>query len=464
MVLNSNILSPSGFLGEVMLTREQNERLTQVGPGTPMGQLMRRYWHPVAGSIQLDAENPTKEVRLLGEDLVIYRDAKGTLGCIEPSCAHRKASLAYGIPEENGIRCAYHGWIFNETGACVDQPSEPEGSKFKEKVRIKSYPIEELGGLIFIYMGPLPAPLLPRWDVLAWEGYKDAWSVLLPCNWLQCQENSLDPLHFQWLHRYWGGWSIARLKPEGEREAFFANVAARGADHKKIGFEITDYGVIKRRLVGDETEDAEHWRIGHPILFPNILRVGHGLEFRVPVDDTHTLHIVTNYRQYDTGEIPMQNVPYEERSLHDENGRLVRDYVPAQDAVAWVIQGPITDRTTERLGMTDVGIIMFRRMLQEQMDVVESGEEPMNVHRNPNENEIIVLPCENYLYPGYEEVGGPFRNYKPGKPDVEAALSGAGAEREEWAGIEAQTAIWGSQGGSGHWNNGTNYNYSNQAK
>ena len=251
-----------------MLTAEMNDRLTKVGPGTPMGELMRRYWHPIAGSAQLNAETPTKEVRLLGEDLVLYRDASGTVGCIEPSCAHRKANLSYGIPEENGIRCAYHGWIFNEHGQCVDQPSEPEGSKFKDKVRIKSYPVEELGGLVFVYMGPLPAPVLPKWDVLNWEGHKDNWGTMLPCNWLQCQENSLDPLHFQWLHRYWGGWQMNRIKSPEERDAWNTAVGARGADHRKIGFEVTDYGVIKRRLVGDEQESDDHWAIGHPILFP----------------------------------------------------------------------------------------------------------------------------------------------------------------------------------------------------
>ena len=430
-----------------MLTREQNERLTKVGPGTPMGELMRRYWHPIAGSPQLNADNPTKEVRLLGEDLVLYRDASGTVGCIEPSCAHRKANLSYGIPEENGIRCAYHGWIFNEHGQCVDQPSEPEGSKFKEKVRIKSYPVQELGGLIFVYMGPLPAPVLPKWDVLEWEGHKDNWGTMLPCNWLQCQENSLDPLHFQWLHRYWGGWQMNRMKSQEDRDAWNAAVGARGADHRRIGFEITDYGVIKRRLVGEETEADDHWAIGHPILFPNILRVSHGLEIRVPVDDTHTYHIITNYRQYNEGEAPQTEIPYDERPLFDEQGRIVRDYVAAQDQVAWVIQGPVSDRTTERLGVTDVGIIMFRRMLNEQMGVVEDGGEPLNVHRE--DNGAIILPCEHYMYPGYEEMGGPYRGATPRKPDVEAALSGAGARLGEWEGIKAEYQVSGKRLDSG---------------
>jgi 5,5'-dehydrodivanillate O-demethylase len=270
---------------------------------------------------------------------------------------------------------------------------------------------------------------------------------MLPCNWLQCQENSLDPLHFQWLHRYWGGWQMNRIKSPEERDAWNTAVGARGADHRKIGFEVTDYGVIKRRLVGDEQESDDHWAIGHPILFPNILRVSHGLEIRVPVDDTHTYHIITNYRQYNDGEEPQTEVPYDERPLFDSNGRIVRDYVAAQDQVAWVIQGAVSDRTTERLGVTDVGIIMFRRMLDEQAAVVEDGGEPMNVHRE--EEGTIVLPCEHYMYPGYEEMGGPYRGTTPRKPDVEAVLSGSGARLGEWEGIKAEYQISGKRVDSG---------------
>ena len=418
-----------------MLSEEMNERLTQVGPGTPMGELLRRYWHPIAGSAQLDADNPTKEVRLLGEDLVLYRDAKGTLGLVEPSCAHRKANLSYGIPEENGIRCAYHGWIFNETGQCVDQPSEPEGSKFKDKVRIKAYKVQELGGLVFAYMGPEPAPLLPRWDIMVWPGVRNVYSTLLPCNWLQCQENSLDPVHFQWLHRYWGGWQMNRIKPEAERDEWNRRTSWRGADHKKIGFELTGYGVIKRRMVGDETEDDDHWRIGHPVLFPNILRVQSNLQFRVPVDDTHTLHFRYEYRQLKEGETEQDGAVYEDMPLYFDDGTIKRDYVMGQDISAWVMQGPISDRTTGHLVVTDVGLIMYRRLLDQQARVVEDGGEPMNVWRDPDENEIIVLPIEEFHYPGYEGVGGPFKDSVPRTPDVETILSGEGAKLPEWSAV-----------------------------
>ncbi len=419
-----------------MLTQEQNDRLTRVGPGTPMGDLMRRYWHPIAASVSLNEENPTKEVRLLGEDLVLFRSAAGDVGLIEPSCPHRKANLSYGVPEPEGIRCAYHGWLFDVNGNCIDQPSEPVGSRFKDKVKLKAYLVEELGGLIFAYLGPTPAPLLPRYDILVWPGVRQSWSAVLPCNWLQCQENSLDPLHFQWLHRYWGGWVMNQKKPQAERDEWNRLTASRGADHHKIGFELTDYGVIKRRIVGDETEEDEHWKIGHPVLFPNILRVVDNLQYRVPIDDTHTLHFRLEFRHLDEGEQTPEVVPYEEKPLYDDDGRIKRDYVAGQDQTAWVIQGPISDRTTEHLGVTDVGIIMYRRMLNEQMDLVRDGGEPLNVWRDPAKNETIVFPIEYWHYPGYEGTGGPFKEQTPRTPDVVANLSGEGSRLDEWEGLE----------------------------
>ena len=412
-----------------MLTVEQNERLTQVGPGTPMGELMRRYWHPIAASSELDDDHPTKEIRLLGEDLVLFRDARGRVGCIEPSCAHRKANLSYGIPEPEGIRCAYHGWMYDVTGQCVDQPSEPEGSKFKEKVKIKAYPAEELGGVIFVYMGPQPLPVLPKWDLFIWEGVtRTTASTLLPANWLQCHENSLDPVHFQWLHRYYGMWRASRndAMDSQAKKAFDRASVDRGKQHLKIGFDRFEYGIMKRRMLEGEDENSEWWRIGHPILFPYTLRVGqaHWFEFqcRVPVDDTHTLHFSYTVMTPEPGETaaPQQTIPHDERPLYFENGRVKDDYIVGQDQLAWIIQGPITDRPTERLGVTDVGLIMFRNMLDEQMKVVEDGGDPVNVHRE--EKPIITLPTEFAYYPGYTETGGPFRDLKPTKPELERSL------------------------------------------
>ena len=409
-----------------MLTSDMNDRLTQVGPGTPMGELMRRYWHPIAASLELNEENPTKEIRLLGEDLVLYRDASGKVGCIEPSCAHRKANLSYGIPEENGIRCAYHGWIFNETGQCMDQPSEPEGSKFKDKVRIKAYPVEEKGGVIHIYMGPQPVPVLPNWDLYQWEGVeRSTYAVMLPCNWLQCHENSLDPVHFQWLHRYYGMWRASKVMGEERYDEFDRISAARGKAHVKIGFDRFEYGVIKRRILEGEDEQSEWWRIGHPILFPYTLRVGQGTWFefqhRVPVDDTHTLHFGYTIRTPEPGEViepgPMT---HENRPAFFDNGRIKDDWVVGQDQLAWIIQGPRMDRSTEALGVTDVGLIMFRNMLNEQIKVVEDGGDPVNVHRT--QKDIIELPTEYAWFPGYDRTGGPFADMQPAPVELERSL------------------------------------------
>ena len=131
-----------------MLTAEQNQRLTRIGPGTPMGDLFRRYWHPIAASEQL-RENPVRALRILGEDLVLYRDSKGRVGLVGERCAHRRVKLRFGIPEEEGIRCPYHGWMFDATGQCIEQPAEPAESSFKDKVKILAYPVQELAGLVF---------------------------------------------------------------------------------------------------------------------------------------------------------------------------------------------------------------------------------------------------------------------------------------------------------------------------
>jgi len=419
-----------------MLSVAQNTRITETGPGTPMGELLRRYWHPISPSMEINEENPTKEVRLMSEDLVLFRSTKGVLGLVEPSCPHRKANLSYGVPEPEGIRCAYHGWLFDEQGNCVDQPSEPAGSRFKEKVKIKAYPVQEMAGLIWAYMGPAPAPILPQWDALTWDtAWRDMYYCVLPCNWVQCQENSLDPVHFEWLHRYWGGWVQNKRLPTEEQAVWNAQTLPRGRHQIKVGFERFEYGIIKRRLLQGESEQDEWWRIGHPILFPNLLRVGeahpteagwvHAFQMRVPIDDTHTLHIVhRNFLPRPGVTYPKQEnneVPYEVRDTFFEDGSIRNDYVVGQDQSAWITQGPISDRSTEFLGVTDVGIIMFRRMIEEQIRVVAEGGDPINVHRV--DNGPISLPQEYSYYPGYETTGGPFSDTPVREPDVVAHLA-----------------------------------------
>lgn len=418
------------------MTPDQNAELTRVGPGTPMGALMRRYWQPIAASADVSDRNPTKLIRILGEELVLFRNKAGSIGLIGPRCAHRNASLVHSVPEVNGLRCCYHGWLYDADGVCIERPNEP--SELSGKIRIPSYPVQERGGLVFAYLGPEPIPVLPHWDVLTWDNVtRKISAAVLPCNWLQCMENSLDPVHFEWLHRYWGTYEMMRRDPGRKLDEWDSNTAKRGAHHIKLGFELTDYGIVKRRLLDGETEADDHWRLGHPILFPNVLRVGmfdwHGLHYRIPVDDVTTLHIMCdltlpkpNCRAEQQTVVPATHWP-----LYDNNGELIQTFsgpyepyhVVAQDQVAWIAQGAISDRSNEKLGATDIGIVWYRRLLQQQMDIVARGGEPMNFYRE-HKSACIDLPIENARYPGdgENETGGPFKSYVPRKPDVERAL------------------------------------------
>lgn len=386
-----------------MLSAAENELLTQVGPGTPGGELMRRYWHPIAATAELD-DRPTKEVRLLGEDLVLYKDKSGQYGLIDRYCPHRRVNLAYGIPEEHGLRCMYHGWLFDKTGKCTEQPFEetvhPDG-RFKEKVKVAGYPVKDMAGMLWAYLGPEPAPLLPEWEPFNYEnGYMDIGIVELPCNWLQCQENSHDPVHLEWLHGYWGVVQQREKTVRQGGEADFSPILPRR--HQKIGFTEFEHGIIKRRVVEGGSEEDNDWKVGHPALFPNILYVGDmvkcNFQYRVPVDDTHTLHITWFFYKAAPGHtVPKQErIPYWYVPLYDERGELIPDLVNHQDFVAWITQGPNADRTRERLGESDRGIILLRKQIKEQINIVQDGGDPMNVFRDPQKAKDIELPLERW--------------------------------------------------------------------
>jgi 5,5'-dehydrodivanillate O-demethylase len=368
-----------------MLSKEMNERLTRVGPGTPLGNLLRRYWYPIARTPELDAE-PVLAVTLLGENLALYRSDSGKLGLVSQRCPHRGASLAYGIPEEEGLRCPYHGWRFDGQGFCNEQPAEPEDSTFKDRIRIPAYPVQELGGFVWAYLGPEPAPLLPRWDVLVRDDLDRTIGVTnLPINFLQAMENSMDPIHFEWLHAVYGNYV-------NKRQGKAAAMTPRR--HEQIAFDVFEYGIYKRRLLeGEDPATSHDWLTGHPVLFPYILAVGDEkhptLQIRVPVDDTHTLHYWYRADVRDDGAEPKPTTIYDVPYVH-KNGRLVVETINGQDMMAWVTQGEISDRTTERLGTSDKGVILFRNLLLEQIEKVERGEDPMGVVRDPAKNEPFI--------------------------------------------------------------------------
>jgi 5,5'-dehydrodivanillate O-demethylase len=381
---------------ENMLTTEQNEMLTRIGPGTPAGNLLRRYWQPIAAASEM-GERWTKRVRLLGEDLVLFKDREGRLGLIAEYCPHRRASLGYGIPTKDGIRCPYHGWEFGRDGRCLSQPNESDKSAFREKVGTRAYPVEELGGLLFAYLGPEPRPLLPRYDVFATEGtIRMLGRAMIPVNWLQIMENSVDPIHTEWLH----GHHYEFVK---EREGVKVAISAR---HEKIAFREFEYGITKHRLLAGHSEDSDDWRVGHPLVFPNMLAVGNGdengryyaFQIRVPVDDTRTQHFW--YTAYVppkgtavdprlTGTVHLYEVP-----LRDSAGEFILDNIEGQDIMSWVTQGPIADRTQENLGSSDQGVALYRRVLQREIKKVEEGLDPMATIRDPARNQRIELPNE----------------------------------------------------------------------
>src|SRR5437867_2019723 len=186
-----------------MLTEDENRRLTRVGPETPAGDLLRRYWQPVAMVPELSAETPTKHVRMRGEDLVLFRDTRGRVGLLGDHCPHGGASLLYGRVEERGIACAYHGWLYDTEGNCLETPAEPADSKLYLTVKHTAYPVQKFMGMYWAYLGPLPAPAIPQYDVWARRDgtRKLAVHPMIDCNWFQAMENSVDPAHLQILHQ-----------------------------------------------------------------------------------------------------------------------------------------------------------------------------------------------------------------------------------------------------------------------
>lgn len=380
-----------------MESAENNKLLTQVGRGTPMGELMRRYWQPFAAASELD-NNWTRRVRLLGEDLVLFRDRQGRRGLIAEQCPHRRASFAHGIPTQNGIRCPYHGWEFSGQGKCLNQPNEIDNPAFREKVTTPAYPVQELGGLLFAYMGPTDKqPLLPRFDGFVAEGtIRMMGRAILPINWLQIMENSVDPIHTEWLHGH-------HYEFQKEQEGIKVAISAR---HEKIDFREFEFGVTKHRLLEGHSEDSEDWTVGHPVVFPNMLAVGNGdeksryysFQIRVPVDDETTMHIWYNayvppkdtaVPQHLLDTVATYDVPFK-----DAKGDFIVDNVDGQDMMAWISQGAIADRTLENLGASDKGIAIYRRMLRREIKKMEAGQDPMGIVRDEARNALIDLPNE----------------------------------------------------------------------
>jgi 5,5'-dehydrodivanillate O-demethylase len=382
------------------MKQAENEMLTLVGRGKPAGEFLRRYWHPILAVGELNEEKPIKQVTVLGEKLVVFQlppapgEKEGRYGLVGEHCQHRRASLFYGKLDCEGIRCPYHGWKYDLQGNCLETPPEPKEWAYKNEIKTDAYPVKKVGGLLFAYLGPAPAPELPRWDVLVREDGK-RWVTkesMLDCNWLQPMENSVDPSHLYWLH------GEAAYLGRGNRQY-----------EEKHEFSPFQYGIIKRRISPGFNPSDPPLVDEHPLLFPTMLRLvtladrgkkngrhRHAIQFRLPVDDTHTQVYRVNFIPSATDRSPEnQDPPYEYRPLKDEEGNYYMDIVSAQDAMAWETQGAITDRTLEHIGHGDIGIVMFRRMLREQIEIVQKGGEPFGIIRDPAKNKILHVDVYN---------------------------------------------------------------------
>ena len=354
------------------------KELAQVGPGTPMGELLRRYWHPIG--MAADAGATPRKVRLLGEDLILFRDGQGRAGLVYPHCAHRGTSLYYGKVEERGIRCCYHGWLFDVQGHCMEQPCEPEGGRARDKVRQPWYPVQERYGLVWAYLGPPDRkPVLPRYQCLEElepgefieaddRSIGGGGPQVIDCNWLQHYENLVDPFHVVILHSSFSG---TQFVPEM-------------AVMPQVEWDTTEHSVrvLSRRNLPDGRTFRRISEAGLPTLRvipnPRVGRYGpvESLGWVLPIDD-HSFRIYVVGRVREKGEL--------HRMRSKLGGKLWEELTEAEhqlypgDYEAMTGQGKVAKHSEEHLATTDRGIVMLRRLLQEQLEAVQEGRDPAGV-------------------------------------------------------------------------------------
>ncbi|MFO1116133.1 MAG: aromatic ring-hydroxylating dioxygenase subunit alpha [Beijerinckiaceae bacterium] len=363
--------------------------------GTPMGELLRRYWHPVG--LSHDAGSTPRKVRALGEDLVLFRDGAGKPGLVHARCCHRGTTLYYGKVEERGIRCCYHGWLFDTQGHCLEQPCEPEGGLFKQAARQPWYPVEERYGMIFAYMGPPDRkPVLPHYECLEVmdEGEfveADDTSLggggpaIIPCNWLQHYENVVDPFHVPILHGSFSGaqFTMAMASiPQVQFEMSERGVTVRSTrktDDGKVFYRVTEAALPTLRVVPNP-------RVAQ---FARVESIG----WVLPIDGT-SFRIYVAGRVKQKGDIgrmrSKMNGKFWWELTEEEHQRFPGDYE------AQVGQGDITIHSEEHFAQSDRGIVMIRRMLQDQVERVARGEDPIGVSFDRNAGPV-VFEAGNYI-------------------------------------------------------------------
>ena len=385
-----------------MLNSELNKRVTRITPGTPAGELLRKYWQPVALVEELEGERPSVAVELLGENLVLFRDKQNGYGLVGRQCPHRGADLKFGRLENGGIRCPFHGWLFDSGGKCLEQPAEPKDSNFHTKIRHKAYPCIERNGIIFAYLGPGEAPDLPEFDCfVAPEKFTFAFKGHIDANWLQALEVGIDPAHASFLHRF-----FEDSKPdEGYGQQFRDSTAEipvtkllREAVRPDIEVESTNSG-LRIKTLRDLGNAGVHVRVTN-LAFPNaiVIPMSNDMtisQWHVPVNDRecYWYAIFTSFEnKVDKGSMRTRRrelyttpdyKPIRNRSNdwgYDPKEQETKTYtgmgldINVHDN--WAVESPgnIFDRSTEHLGTTDKAIIVYRKLLMEAIDAAERGE------------------------------------------------------------------------------------------
>lgn len=423
-----------------MLSHEDNELLTRTGPGTAMGALLREYWIPALIATELPARDGAPlRVRLLGEDLIAFRATSGEVGLVDERCPHRTASLFFGRNEEEGLRCAYHGWKFDVRGRCVDMPNEAPQCAFAEKVRLRAYPCRERNGVVWTYMGPASEPPpLPEFEWnLAPDNVPFLWRNYRACNWVQALEGDIDSSHINYLHRTLDVDDHSTV-PGRELPGYTKKQLplVHGDGSPELEVVDTDSGVMygaKRRL----DDGRDYWRV-HPFLFPFHTMVGGGVEENevsfngkawVPMDDRQTLVFEWQFRPgkpWSAAEFealmqvrnPWGFLPATSEAagawkpkanagndyFMDRNSKLFCGILsnPLQDAAIQESMGAVSDRTREHLGPADAMIIRVRRrLLQAARALRERGVAPPGVSRP---DLFRVRPVGAILPPGADWV------------------------------------------------------------
>ena len=392
-----------------MISAEQNDRMTRTGPGTPAGALLRRYWQPVALLEELEGERPLRPVRLLGQDLVLFRDARGRVGLVDRDCPHRGADLAYGRLEHGGLRCPFHGWLFDVEGRLREAPAEPDNSPLLSRLRQRAYPVVERAGAFWAYLGPGEPPPFPALDpFVAPASHVFAFKGWIECNWLQALEVGIDPAHASFLHRFFEDEDPAAAYGRQFRSASSGSEipmtrVMRECFRPQISVETSEHGL---RLTALREIDATrmHVRITN-LVFPQafVIPLSHDMaimQFHVPIDDTNNYWYAfftsfgapVDKATMRAQRLELYQLPDYRPRKHRGNGwgfdpaeQRTRTYTGMGEDInvhdQWAIesQGPIQDRTREHLATSDRAISANRRLLNRAIDTVERGGTPPGV-------------------------------------------------------------------------------------